>query len=162
MKWPSNQANIHPSKPQKAWKCRKSTRNLKRPCTVLTPMVSFEFLVQKPSATQRPRGTWFTQTVLQQLKKTFQRAAMEYSSGRLNTVRRLCLFEGYFRQQKLQRERIKPYSMVQTLPIPFNYTAPFLWSYFLIRVWRLFFHRSPFSINSLFRLIFLIRSSNNN
>lgn len=160
MKWPSNQANIHQLKHQKAWKCRKSTRNLKHHCTILTCMVSSELLVHKPSATQRPHGSLVhLDSTPATTKKPFQRAATEYSSGRLATVRRLCIFEGHFRQQKLQRERIKPYSMAQIPLIYFYHTPPFFWSYFLIRVWRLFFHRGPFSTNLLFRFIFLARSS---
>lgn len=72
-------------------------RNLKHHCRVLTHMVSLAFLSETIC---HKKTTWqlvhsdSTPTT----EKTFQRAAMEYSSGKLAIVRRLCTFEGYFRQ----------------------------------------------------------------
>lgn len=65
---------------------------------VLTHMVSFGFLIQKPSVSQDHMAVGLLRQYTSNNKKTFQRAAMEYSRGKLAAVRRLCMFEGYFRQ----------------------------------------------------------------
>lgn len=55
----------------------------------------------------------------------FQRVAMEHFRSRSAIIIRLYLFEEYFRQQKLQWKRIKPYDMAQVAAISFKETAAF-------------------------------------